>query len=98
MLTSVVVRVIARSSNSIVSFFTALDARLDVFLAKHDAEVLAFENEVAGIKAKAQTEALRIAREAKEEVEEIEAKIAAKSDAAAVLLGIKNSLPTNTSR
>ena len=43
MLKSLFFRWVARSSDSIVAFVISLDAELDKFLAKHDAEVAGFE-------------------------------------------------------
>lgn len=94
MLDSILLRWVARSSDSIVSFFVRLDARLDVFIAKHDDEVAAFEDRISGIKDDAITQVQRIEREAAEAVGDVEAKIAEKRDAAAILLGLKSALPT----
>lgn len=95
MLDSILLRWVARSSDSIVSFFVRLDARLDVFLAKHDAEVAGFEDDIAGIKQDVVNEVQRLEREAAEAVNDVEAKIAEKRDAAAILLGLKAALPTS---
>jgi hypothetical protein len=49
MLNSLFLRLIARSSDSLVAFVIALDAKLDLFLAKHDADVAGLESEIVSI-------------------------------------------------
>lgn len=94
MLKSFLFRWIARSSDSLVAFIISLDAELDKFLAKHDAEVAGFEQDIIDAREAAEAEAKRIIDEAEETVKDITSTIEAKANAARILLNLKKSLPT----
>lgn len=94
MLKSLFFRWVARSSDSIVAFVISLDAELDKFLAKHDAEVAGFEQEIVDLRNDAQAEAQRILDEAEEAVKSVTDTIDEKVKAAKILAGLKKSLPT----
>lgn len=100
MLTSAFLRFIARDANAIVAFVTKLNDRLDSFLAKHDAEVAAFEAdiEIAVSYGKAEIARIEAMIEAmiEDEVETIKSKIEDKAAAAAIVATIKAALPGNT--
>ncbi len=94
MLKSLFFRWVARSSDSIVAFVISLDAELDKFLAKHDAEVAGFEQEIVDLRNEAQAEAQRILDEAEDAVKSVTDTIDEKVKAAKILAGLKKSLPT----
>jgi F0F1-type ATP synthase membrane subunit b/b' len=94
MLKSLFFRWVARSSDSIVAFVISLDAELDKFLAKHDAEVAGFEQEIVDLRNDAQAEAQRILDEAEDAVKSVTDTIDEKVKAAKILAGLKKSLPT----
>lgn len=94
MLKSLFFRWVARSSDSIVAFVISLDAELDKFLAKHDAEVAEFEQEIVDLRNDAQAEAQRILDEAEDAVKSVTDTIDEKVKAAKILAGLKKSLPT----
>lgn len=81
-LQSILLRFIARNVQSIVDFMVALDARLDQFLLDNDAEVAAKEKEIADL-----------AKETADRISAMEDEISEKVKAAAIIFGIKNSLP-----
>ena len=81
-LQSILLRFIARNVQSIVDFMVALDARLDQFLLDNDAEVAAKEKEIAAL-----------VEETADKVSAMEAEISEKVKAAAIIFGIKKSLP-----
>lgn len=94
MLKSLFFRWVARSSDSIVAFVISLDEELDKFLAKHDAEVAGFEQEIVDLRNDAQAEAQRILDEAEDAVKSVTDTIDEKVKAAKILAGLKKSLPT----
>lgn len=94
MLKSFLFRWIARSSDSLVAFITTLDGELDKFLAKHDAEVAGFEQDIINAREEAEAEAKRIIDEAEDKVSGIVNTIEEKANAARILLNLKKSLPT----
>ena len=94
MLKSLFFRWVARSSDSIVAFVISLDAELDKFLAKHDAEVAGFEQKIVDLRNDAQAEAQRILDEAEDAVKSVTDTIDEKVKAAKILAGLKKSLPT----
>lgn len=83
MLTSILLRFIARNVDSIVNFVNKLDAELDAFMARHDAEVAAFETEIE-----------QVWEDAEKRVAEIEQSIEDKAKAALIVAGLKKALPT----
>lgn len=83
MLTSAILRFFSRDIDALVAFINKLDARLDAFMARHDAEVAAFEQDIEDTLNDAH---LRVAQ--------IEEKIEDKLKAAAIVAGIKAALPT----
>ncbi len=93
MLKSLFFRWVARSSDSIVAFVISLDEELDKFLAKHDAEVAGFEQEIVDLRNDAQAEAQRILDEAEDAVKSVTDTIDEKVKAAKILAGLKKSLP-----
>lgn len=93
-LTSLLLRWVARSSDSLVAFVVGLDAKLDVFLLKHDADVAGFEQEVRDITAVAEAAVEAIREEAGEQVSKVERKIDDATRAASILKGLKDALPT----
>ena len=92
MLNSLFLRLIARSSDSLVAFVIALDAKLDSFLAKHDSDVAGFEAEIGEIinDAEAQIESIRA--EADEAVADVKAAIDKAVETAEVLARLKTVL------
>lgn len=94
MLSSVLLRLVARSSDSLVKFVVGLDAALDKFIAKHDDEVAAAEQRVRDIAADAAAEVERIQAAAADAVQTVENELAEKAKAAKILIGLKGSLPT----
>jgi hypothetical protein len=91
-LNSVLLRLIARSGHSLVSFITALDAKLDTFLAAHDAEVEALYEKVGNMVDDAEAEVIRIRTEANSAVQAVHADISAVTNTAAVLKKLKAGL------
>jgi hypothetical protein len=85
MLNSLILRLIARSSDSIVAFILALDTKLDTFLKSIDGEVAKFEDEIE-----------RIERDAAEKIADIRGDIADKAKNAATVAAIKAALPTGS--
>ncbi len=81
-LQSILLRLVSRNVQSIVDFVVRLDAQLDAFLEKHDAEVAAKEAEI-----------VQIAERAEQTIADLRADIEAKAKAASVVVAIKLSLP-----
>lgn len=91
-LNSLLLRLIARSSDSLVAFVIALDAKLDLFLAQHDATVADLEDEAKAILEDAEAEAERILAEARAGVAVVDAKIGKAIETAEVLGRLKTVL------
>ena len=94
MLTSLFLRWVARNSDALVKFVTDLDAKLDTFLAEHDAAAAAFEQDIRNVRDDVQAKIDAIIAEGNEAVESIEAEAAKRAKAAKILLGVKSALPT----
>lgn len=92
MLNSFLLRLIARSSDSLVSFVTGLDATLDKFLAEHDDQVAGFEQEIIDIKADVQARIDEVIADGEAAVKSAEADIAAVVAKGKVLANLKNTL------
>jgi len=88
-LQSFLLRFIARSSDSLVSFVIALDAKLDTFLAQHDAEVTNLENQIEDLLDDAKAEAQRILNEAEDDVAAVREEITKAVNNAEVLARLK---------
>jgi hypothetical protein len=91
-LNSFLLRFIARSSNSLVAFVIALDAKLDIFLAQNDDRVNNLEEQVEDLFADAEDEVTRIREQAELKAAEVRAEIAEAVAAAKVLANLKNVL------
>jgi DNA repair ATPase RecN len=94
MLQSIALAWISRNVDALVAFITKLDARLDVFLAKHDAEVVGYEQDIEDVMHSAYELAAKIEREAEEVANDLRTKIDASIKSAATVKAIKAALPT----
>lgn len=92
MLNSLFLRLIARSSDSLVAFVIALDAKLDTFLAKHDAELAELEGKIGDIIDDAEAEVEIIRADAETKVTEVKDAITKAVEAAELLARLKNVL------
>lgn len=93
-LTSLFLRWVARSADALVSFIVELDAKLDAFLLKHDADVAAFEQEIEDAFEDAERIVEEVHAAASERAAAIKNKIDEANKAATILKGLKQALPT----
>jgi len=91
-LNSFLLRFIARSSDSLVAFILALDAKIDIFLAQHDDTVNMLEEQIEGIFTDNEEEVARLRAEAEAKADEKRAEIARANEAAKVLGNLKTVL------
>lgn len=94
MLTSIILRYVARNVDSIVSFINKLDASLDAYMAKHDLEVAGFEQDIEDVIGRAKADAASIIATAEDKAAHLRALISHKAQSAATVAAIKAALPT----
>ena len=83
MLTKILLAIVGRSADSIVHFVIRLDAKLEAYLAAHNADVAAIEDEIEQTRQNAEAH-----------VAELRQEIADRTAKANVVQAIKSSLPT----
>lgn len=91
-LNSILLRLIARSSDSLVAFVIALDAKIDKFLAQHDSTVANLEDQIGDIFENAEDEIIRVRAEADKATAAIRDKIVTAQEQADVLARLKSVL------
>lgn len=88
-LNSLLLRFIARSSDSLVAFVLALDAKLDAFLAEHDTKVTELENEIDNLYETANQRIAEIEQITEQAVGAVHDEIAKAEEVAKVLGNLK---------
>lgn len=82
-------RFIARSSDSLVSFVVALDAKLDAFIEQYNEDILNMEDEIADIRNDVESRILDIKLEAEDHIDSVRAEQARRKNAADILGKLK---------
>ena len=94
MIQNLLLRLVARSSDSLVSFISGLSTKLDDMLEAHDAKVKAISAEQEKTRNTAVLEVERIKREADETIAQFDEQIAEEMKSAKIVASIKQALPT----
>lgn len=94
MIQNLLLRLVARSSDSLVSFISGLSTKLDEMLEAHDAKVKAICVEQEKTRNTAVLEVERIKREADETIAQFDEQIAEEMKSAKIVASIKQALPT----
>lgn len=82
-------RFIARSSDSLVAFVVALDAKLDAFIEQYNEDILNMEDEITDIRNDVESRILDIKLEADDHIDAVRAEQARRKNAVDILGKLK---------